>query len=80
MCDRVVTALLYFNKDWTEEDGGYIRLYSPEEGKQEEALVDLEPIAGRLVLFDSKKFFHEVLPTYRTRWALSAWMTDVAVE
>jgi len=75
VCDRVITALLYFNHDWKEEDGGYLRLYRPEEGREEEVLLDIEPLAGRLVLFESERFFHEVLPTYRSRWALSAWLT-----
>ena len=73
---RVTTALLYFNRGWTQADGGYLRLYRPEEGREEEVLLEVAPEAGRLVLFESDRFFHEVLPAYRTRWALSAWMTS----
>lgn len=80
ICDRAVTALLYFNKDWKEENGGYIRLYHPEPGREEEVLDEIAPLAGRLVLFDSKKFFHEVLPCFRRRWALSAWINGAQAD
>ena len=79
VCDRVVTALLYFNRDWKEEDGGYLRLYDPEPGREEQVLHQVAPEAGRLVLFESDRFFHEVLPAFRSRWALSAWMTSTPV-
>ena len=35
---------------------------------------DVAPLQGRLVLFDSRRLAHQVLPSYRTRWALSAWI------
>jgi len=31
-----------------------------EEGRGVEMLLDIEPLAGRLVLFESERFFHEV--------------------
>jgi Rps23 Pro-64 3,4-dihydroxylase Tpa1-like proline 4-hydroxylase len=55
VCDRVVTALLYFNKDWTPEDGGYLRLYRPELGREEEVLLEVAPAAGTLILFESER-------------------------
>ena len=38
----------------------YVYTHRPEEGREEEVLVDIEPLAGRLVLFESERFFHEV--------------------
>mmetsp|Transcript_36942 Transcript_36942/g.74682 ORF Transcript_36942/g.74682 Transcript_36942/m.74682 type:complete len:182 (-) Transcript_36942:96-641(-) len=75
VCDRRVTAIAYFNDEWREEDGGCLRLFSPEAGREQEAVATLLPRAGRMVLFDSTRFFHEVQPAFRERWALSAWMT-----
>ena len=38
----------------------YVYTHRPEEGREEEVLIDIEPLAGRLVLFESERFFHEV--------------------
>jgi len=35
--------------------------------------VDVEPQCGRLVVFDSQRTLHEVLPVYRHRYAITAW-------
>lgn len=42
---------------------------------------DVEPIAGRLVVFSSQRMMHEVLPVTAagaeaSRWALTLWMLD----
>jgi hypothetical protein len=39
VCDRVLTALLYLNDNWLPEHGGYLRLYRPEPGREEEVLL-----------------------------------------
>ena len=46
-----------------------------EETKKEtrEEFIDIMPVAGRLVLFLSKQFWHEVLPANRTRISLAGW-------
>ena len=46
-----------------------------EETKKEsrEEFIDIMPVAGRLVLFLSKQFWHEVLPANRTRVSLAGW-------
>jgi len=35
--------------------------------------VDVEPLPGRLVVFDSRRILHGVMPSYRRRWAITVW-------
>ena len=71
--DRVLTALLYLNPGYDAAQGGCIRLW-PQAG--DPAFVDVAPLGGRLLLFDSAAVEHEVLPVHGgERWALSAWFT-----
>ena len=65
--NRQITALFYLNENWTEKDGGCLRIWHGEES------VDVLPILNRLVLFRSELVFHEVLPSTRTRHAATAW-------
>jgi len=69
---RVVTAILYLNDQWQECDGGKLRFYM-DEGGDEANFLDVEPLAGRLVLFLSRRFFHEVLPAQKDRLSLTGW-------
>lgn len=70
VADRAVTAILYLNSDWdAEQHGGQLRLHHADG-----SITDVEPQAGRLVLFDSRWLEHEVRPAWRRRWALSAWI------
>jgi len=68
---RLVTAILYLNPDWREEDGGQLRLYPDpnDDGRYQ----DLLPLAGRLVCFLSGDFPHEVLPARRDRLSITGW-------
>lgn len=67
--DRAVTAILYLNSNWREEDGGCLQIYPVGQPSFE-----VQPEMGRLVIFDSRRMEHEVLPTRRQRFALSAWI------
>ena len=69
---RVVTAILYLNEQWQADDGGLLRFYLYEDG-DESNYIDIEPLAGRMVLFLSRRFFHEVLPAKRDRLSLTGW-------
>ena len=53
---RVLTAIYYLNPHWGPSDGGQLRM----RGRQRQ-VVELEPLADRLILFDSR-LEHEVLP------------------
>ena len=68
---RVVTAILYLNHEWQPADGGLLRFYLDESGEGE--YFDIEPLGGRLVVFLSRRYFHEVLPSQRDRMSLTGW-------
>ena len=67
-----------------ERDGGLLRIWEEEGGGEEgdgavgppagPPAMEVAPSPGRLVLFDSRRVWHEVAPSRRERWALSAWM------
>jgi SM-20-related protein len=67
---RLVSVLLYLNDDWSEEDGGALRIYLPGEPETQR---DIYPIGGTLVTFFSDTFPHEVLPCRRPRTSLTGW-------
>ena len=82
---RVWTCILYANEGWEPEHGGSLRLArndlktigapgsvgSATSACDEE--VDVEPIAGRVLIFDSMRT-HAVLPAWRERFALTLWL------
>jgi len=73
---RVVSSVLYLNEGWRPADGGALRLYLGEPDR--EPWRDVAPEGGRLVLFESGRFPHEVLPAERERWSLVGWFTTRA--
>lgn len=73
---RIVSCILYLNKDWREEHGGWLRTYDgPEEGS---AYQDVLPMGGTLVTFLSGAVHHEVLPATRERVSLTGWFRSRA--
>jgi hypothetical protein len=89
--DRAVTAIIYLNAGWTPDHGGELRLWPPGgtaalgtsseasssslSSEAEDAFLDVAPLAGRLLLFDSARVEHAVRPArLAARWALSAWV------
>jgi SM-20-related protein len=78
---RQISCILYLNKDWLEEDGGYLRLYLNADDATDGIVatapsLDIAPIAGRLVMFLSGTFYHEVLPANRARMSLTGWFLN----
>lgn len=72
---RAISAALYLNEDWTESDGGWLRMYTGG-GATEDVL----PIGGRLVAFVSDRFEHEVLPAARDRMSFTGWYRRRSLE
>lgn len=82
---RVWTCILYANEGWQPEHGGSLRLAKNDlvaigaSGSVDSATialneeVDVEPIAGRVLIFDSMRT-HAVLPAWRERFALTLWL------
>lgn len=77
---RKVSVLLYLNDDnWdAKNDGGILRAYintsqHQNNGNNDVEVQDVIPAGGKLVLFDSASVEHEVLPTFKERWAVVGW-------
>ena len=65
---RQLSSILYLNNHWLMADGGALRLHL-----NESEYLDIAPTAGKLVLFLSSQFWHEVLPATRDRISLAGW-------
>lgn len=67
--NRVVSLVLYLNRDWSPGDGGELVLYLPGGGEA----ARIEPRAGTLVLMLSEEVEHEVLETRADRASVAGW-------
>jgi SM-20-related protein len=67
---RVLSTVLYLNKNWPKNVGGELILYS-ETGTQ--VLEKILPQLGRIVIFLSEKFPHEVLAANCERKSIAGW-------
>jgi hypothetical protein len=80
---RHYTCILYCNQGWTPEMGGALRIYpgsreyaTPDDAKAELTGVDINPVNGRLLIFDSC-LIHSVEPVAQSqhlRRALTLWI------
>ncbi|EKO4000183.1 MAG: SM-20 protein [Vibrionaceae bacterium] len=67
--NRKLTTVFYMNEAWQPDDGGELKIYD-----LDDQLIDtVAPVAGRLVVFLSEKFPHEVLPTHADRVSIAGW-------
>lgn len=66
--NRMITFLLYLNKDWQKGYGGELRIHLGDQN------IDIEPINNRCIIFASDKILHEVLPTNIVRRSLTGWL------
>jgi SM-20-related protein len=69
---RVVSVVCYLNAQWDAALGGQLRVWLGQQGA--EPSIDVQPIAGRLVVFMSDRFWHEVLSAQRERWSITGWL------
>lgn len=68
--NRIVSTVLYLNEKWQAKDGGELIIYN-EDGEQ--VLEKILPELGRMVIFLSEKFPHEVLPAICERISIAGW-------
>lgn len=66
--NRLISVVIYLNKNWKKDDGGKLRLFIGNSFK------DIAPIENRCVLFRSDALYHEVLPSNKSRKSLTGWM------
>ncbi len=71
---REVSIIVYLNKDWEDTDGGELRIYTDSEKGVSGPFIDVLPEAGKVVIFRSADFWHEVLPSSRPRLSLTGWL------
>jgi SM-20-related protein len=64
---RILSAVLYLNENWRQENGGQLRLYVKGEFQ------DIQPTCGTLVLFRSTDILHEVVRSERPRESVACW-------
>lgn len=69
--ERVVSAVLYLNPDWTPEEEGHLVILDRQNPTRE--LEKVSPNEGTLVLFQSGSILHEVRAPRRERWSLTGW-------
>jgi SM-20-related protein len=67
--NRRLTTVFYMNDSWTEEDGGELVVYDLDDN----VIAKLPPRSGRLFVFLSEQFPHEVLPTNKQRFSIAGW-------
>ena len=71
---REISIITYLNKDWQEEDGGQLRLYTDTTQGGNGKFIDVFPEAGTMVIFRSADFWHEVMPSKKSRLSLTGWL------
>lgn len=74
--NRKLTTVFYLNEDWQPEHGGRLKMYDLDDNE----LAMLDPKAGRLVVFLSELFPHEVLPVTQQRVSIAGWFRTNGVS
>ncbi|MCP9199217.1 2OG-Fe(II) oxygenase [Gramella sp. GC03-9] len=70
---RKLSMVCYLNnEDWKPENGGELTIYTNEDGKEEE--MNIYPLAGRVVIFESQELEHEVKPVKVPRLSITGWL------
>lgn len=68
--NRIVSTVLYLNRDWQEADGGQLLVYDEAAAT---VLERVQPRGGTLMVFLSERLPHEVLPARRSRYSIAGW-------
>lgn len=69
---RKISTVLYLNENWQTLDGGELRLYL-DDSLRDNSYLDIEPTGGKMIVFLSNRFWHEVLPAKQERISLTGW-------
>jgi SM-20-related protein len=70
---RKLSMVYYLNdEDWKPEYGGELTIYLNEDGK--ETALDIYPVQGRMVVFESQILEHEVKPVKQERLSITGWL------
>lgn len=74
---RKVTFILYLNENWQVGDGGELSLYSPEDDNL--LLTQIQPLGGRIILFQTELFPHQVEAAQKARKSITGWFRNDAL-
>lgn len=71
---RKLSIVCYLNQEeeWLPEYGGELTLYLNEGGIEKP--LDIYPVQGRMVIFESQVLEHEVKPVERERLSITGWL------
>jgi SM-20-related protein len=70
---RKLSMVCYLNaEDWKPEYGGELTIYLNENGSEKE--INVYPVQGRMVVFESQILEHEVKPVKRERLSITGWL------
>ena len=73
---RSLSLVLFLTPDdWVVDDGGALRCHA-HPGMAQPCTLDVPPMPGTLVIFDSATVPHEVLVTRRERTVLAGWLQE----
>lgn len=68
--NRILSTVLYLNPGWQKEWGGELVMYPD---FNDEIIERIVPAYGRLLLFFSERFPHEVCPASQPRYSIAGW-------
>ena len=70
---RKLSMVIYLNKEWQNDEGGELVIYTKKDNQ--ELAVPIEPVFGRLVVFESQVLEHEVKRVNKgLRLSVTGWL------
>lgn len=67
--NRMISMIIYLNKDWANGDGGELQIYP-----KDKPILKIAPLMNRCIMFRSDTLLHEVLMANKTRKSITGWM------
>ena len=68
--NRILSTVLYLNEDWCASDGGELNLFEP---LGQTVIATVNPTFGKMIIFLSESFPHEVLIAHTKRRSIAGW-------
>jgi SM-20-related protein len=68
--NRILTTVLYLNEGWQADDAGELVVFDP---AGETVIEKVTPTFGKMIIFLSETFPHEVLTSHNTRRSIAGW-------
>lgn len=68
--NRILSTVLYLNEDWQALDGGELVLFEP---TGDSVIAKISPTFGRMIIFLSQSYPHEVRTAHIKRRSIAGW-------